>query len=106
MKSANFGFLVAHDARLVTLGGLLERYFRGDPSTAIVELRQFAELTAKMIVAYRDERETFKERLRRLSYERVILKEVIDVFHTLLERQSGKRSGSEGKTDSQDQFAF
>jgi len=90
MKSANFGFHVAHDARLGTLGGLAERYFRGDPSTAIVKSRQFAELTAKMIAAHhtssRDERETIEETLRRLSYERVIPKEVIDIFHALLQR--------------------
>jgi type I restriction enzyme R subunit len=87
MQSANFGFLIAHDVRLVTLGGLAERYFRDDPSTSIVKLRQFAELTAKMIAAhhgsYRDERETFEEILRRLSYERIIPKEVADVFHAL-----------------------
>ncbi len=28
MQSANFGFLAAHDVRLVTLGGLAERYSR------------------------------------------------------------------------------
>ena len=87
MQSANFGFLAVHDARLVTLGGLAERYFRDDPSTAIVKLRQFAELLAKLIAArhaaYRDERETFEETLRRLSYERIIPKEVADLFHAL-----------------------
>lgn len=63
MGSVNFGFLDAHDAKLAALGGLAERYFREDPSTAIVKLRQFAELTAKIIAAryasYRGERETF-----------------------------------------------
>lgn len=91
MTSANFGFLGAHDARLVALGGLAERYFRSDPSTAIVKLRQLAELMAKLIAAhhaaYRDERETFEETLRRLSFERIIPKEVADVFHAL--RKSG-----------------
>jgi len=78
MDSLNFGFLSTHDGRLVTLGGLAERYFRDDPSTAIVKLRQFAELMAKLIAAhhavYRNERESFEETLRRLSYERYIPK--------------------------------
>ncbi|TIM65588.1 MAG: hypothetical protein E5Y60_21160, partial [Mesorhizobium sp.] len=71
--TSNFIFLAVHDAKLVTLGGQAERYFRDDPSTAIVKLRQFAELMAKLIAArhaaYRGERETFEETLRRLSYE-------------------------------------
>src|SRR5262245_50477374 len=73
MESANFAFLMKEDERLVLLGGLAERYFRTDPSTAILKLRQFAELVAKLIAAhhalYRDEPETFEEILRRLSYE-------------------------------------
>ncbi|TIP79481.1 MAG: DUF4145 domain-containing protein, partial [Mesorhizobium sp.] len=58
-----------------------------DPSTTIVKLRQFAELTAKIIAArhatYRDPREPFEETLRRLSYEQIIPKEVADIFHAL-----------------------
>ncbi|WP_129567392.1 type I restriction-modification system endonuclease [Agrobacterium sp. CFBP2214] len=90
-ESANFGFLGAHDNRLMVLGGFAERYFRDDPSTSIVKLRQFAELMSKLIAAhhavYRNERETFDEILRRLSYERIIPREVADVFHAL--RKSG-----------------
>lgn len=85
--TSNFLFLTAHDQRLATLGAFAERYFRDDPSTTIVKLRQFAELMAKLVAArhaaYRDERETFEETLRRLSYERIIPKEVADVFHAL-----------------------
>ncbi|WP_095202894.1 type I restriction-modification system endonuclease [Mesorhizobium carmichaelinearum] len=85
--TSNFIFLTAHDQRLATLGAFAERYFRDDPSTAIFKLRQFAELMAQLIAAshaaYRDERETFNELLRRLSYERIIPREVADLFHTL-----------------------
>ncbi|MFG1317541.1 type I restriction-modification system endonuclease [Xanthobacter autotrophicus] len=99
MGSVNFGFLDAHDAKLAALGALAERYFREDPSTAIVKLRQFAELTAKIIAArhasYRGERETFDETLRRLSYERIIPKEVVDVFHAL--RKVGNTAVHEAK---------
>ena len=49
--ATNFGFLKAHDARLPVLGGLGERYFPDDPSTAIVKLRQLAELLVKLVAA-------------------------------------------------------
>jgi type I restriction enzyme R subunit len=99
--SINFGFLKPHDERLVMLGALAERYFRDDPSTAIVKLRQFSELLAKLTAAhhavYRDERETFEETLRRLSYERLIPKEAADLFHTL--RKMGNSAVHEAKGD-------
>jgi hypothetical protein len=44
LATINFGFLQGHDQRLATLGAQAERYFRDDPSTAIVKLRQFSEL--------------------------------------------------------------
>ncbi|MDE3796449.1 type I restriction-modification system endonuclease [Sinorhizobium meliloti] len=99
VASLNFEFLRAHDNQLANLGGFAESYFRTDPSTSIFKLRQFAELMAKMIAArhasYRDERETFEETLRRLSYDRIIPKEVADVFHTL--RKTGNVAVHEAK---------
>ena len=87
LASVNFAYLRGHDLRLATLGAQAERYFREDPSTSIIKLRQLAELLAKLIAAhhalYRGERETFEETLRRLSYERIIPKEAADVFHAL-----------------------
>ena len=84
---SNFGFLLRQDARLSTLGAQAERYFRDDPSTAIVKLRQFAEFLAKLVAAhhalYLGERETFEEILRRLSFERIVPKETADLFHVL-----------------------
>ena len=38
IASANFQFLGVHDPSLATLGGLAERYFRDDPSTALIKL--------------------------------------------------------------------
>jgi type I restriction enzyme R subunit len=85
--SRNFDYLATHDVQLTNLGALAERYFRDDPPTSIFKIRQFAELLAKLIAArsaaYRDEQETFEEILRRLSYERIIPREVADLFHTL-----------------------
>src|SRR3954454_17042960 len=87
VTTANFDFLRAHDPNLVTLGRLAERYFRDDPSTALVKLRQFIELLSKLIAAhhalYIGERETFEDTLRRLYYERILPREVADVFHRL-----------------------
>lgn len=98
-STANFGFLGAHDARLVQLGGLAERYFRDDPATAIFKLRQFAELLSKLIAAhhalYLGEQETFEDTLRRLSYERIIPKETADVFHAL--RKAGNSAAHEDR---------
>lgn len=96
--TSNFSFLGAHDERLVALGGLAERYFRDDPSTAIFKLRQFAELTARLVAArhgaYRDDRETFAETLRRLAYDRIIPKDVADIFHAL--RKTGNAAAHDG----------
>ena len=93
MQTANFGFLSVHDTQLPQLGALAERYFHNDPATAIFKLRQFAELLCKTIAAnhalYLGERETFEETLRRLGYERILPKEVADVFHAL--RKAGNR---------------
>ena len=50
-KSANFEFLKAVDAQLFRLAALAERYFRTDPNTCVVKLRQFAELMAKDVGA-------------------------------------------------------
>jgi type I restriction enzyme, R subunit len=74
IRTANFGFLAVHDSNLVSLGGQAERYFRDDPPTCLIKLRQLAELITKLVAAhhavYRGRRETFEETLRRLSYER------------------------------------
>ena len=76
LGASNFGFLEGHYARLATFGAQAERYFRDDPPTAIVKLRQFAELLAKLVAAhhalYLGERETFDETLRRLSFAALI----------------------------------
>jgi type I restriction enzyme R subunit len=99
MPASNFVFLGVHDAQLVRLGALAERYFRDDPATAIFKLRQFAELLCQRIAAthalYQGDRDTFEETLRRLSFERIIPREIADVFHAL--RKSGNIAGHEAK---------
>jgi type I restriction enzyme, R subunit len=86
-SASNFGFLFDHDPKLVQLGAFAERYFRDDPPTCLIKVRQLAELVAKLIAAhhalYAKDRETFEERLRRLHYDRIIPREVNDIFHKL-----------------------
>jgi type I restriction enzyme, R subunit len=49
--SANLGFLGTYDAQLVRLGGLAERYFKDDPNTCLIKLRQFGEVLAQLTAA-------------------------------------------------------
>jgi type I restriction enzyme R subunit len=49
--SANFDFLREHDDELVRLGALAERYFRRDPNTCLIKLRQFGEVLARLVGA-------------------------------------------------------
>jgi type I restriction enzyme R subunit len=50
-RSANFEFLKAVDAQLFRLAALAEHYFRTDPNTSVLKLRQFAELMARDVGA-------------------------------------------------------
>ncbi len=49
--SANFDFLEKHDEQLVRLGALAERYFKEDPNTCLIKLRQFGEVLAQLTTA-------------------------------------------------------
>ena len=84
---------------LPKLGGLAERYFREDPPTCLIKLRQLAELVAKLVAArtatYAGDRETFEETLRRLSYERLVPREVSDLFHRI--RSLGNAAAHENR---------
>lgn len=86
LASQNFGYLKAHDAKLAQLGALAERYFRDDPATCLVKLRQLAELLAKLIAARHalfEERSSFDDVLRRLSFERVLPREAGEIFYRI-----------------------
>ena len=92
--SANFDFLAQHDVQLVRLGALAERYFRDDPNTCLIKLRQFGEVLAQLVAAkaglYRSADEAQSDLLRRLNLERVTPREVGDLFHQL--RTTGNRA--------------
>jgi type I restriction enzyme, R subunit len=84
-KSANFEFLQRHNAQLTRLGALAERYFRDDPNTCLIKLRQFgeflAQITAAKVGLFESAEESQAELLRRLKFERVLSPEVADLFH-------------------------
>jgi type I restriction enzyme R subunit len=92
--SANFDFLGTHDAQLVRLGGLAERYFKDDPNTCLIKLRQFGEVLAQLTAAksglLASPEEQQADLLRRLKFERIVPREVGDLFHQL--RIAGNRA--------------
>ncbi|WP_201860528.1 DUF4145 domain-containing protein [Microvirga soli] len=91
MRSANFDHLRAISEQLFRLGFLSERFFAEDPNTSLIKSRQFAETLLKEVAArtgsYRPEmREQFIDMLQRLQGERIIPREVSDVFHAIRKR--------------------
>jgi type I restriction enzyme R subunit len=93
-SSANFTFLRQHDVQLERLGALAERYFRDDPNTCLIKIRQFGELLAQLVAAkagrFTSPDEPQTDLLRRLSFERVLPREVGDLFHQV--RISGNKA--------------
>lgn len=86
-NSPNFGFLAKHDAVLVKHAALAERYVFDDPNSALVKLRQFAELLAKHCAAYAgiaiDERDSFLNVLDKLWSAGVTGSQISQLFHGL-----------------------
>lgn len=101
IDSPNFAFLVAHDAQLVQLGGLAERYFQNDPNTCLIKLRQFGEQLAQQVAArtglFASADEAQSDLLRRLKLERAVPYEVLDLFHQL--RITGNQAAHEHTGD-------
>jgi type I restriction enzyme, R subunit len=92
--SANFDFLGTSDAQLVRLGALAERYFKDDPNTCLIKLRQFGEVLAQLTAAkaglLASPEEAQADLLRRLKFERVVPREAGELFHQL--RVAGNRA--------------
>jgi type I restriction enzyme R subunit len=77
---------------------LAERYFREDPATALIKLRQFAELMAKTVAARNaalDPRENFDGVLRRLQQDRHLPSQTADLFHAI--RRIGNTAAHENR---------
>ncbi|MGA1357344.1 MAG: type I restriction-modification system endonuclease, partial [Prochlorothrix sp.] len=89
--SPNFAFLRCYDLDLVRFGSLAESYFKDDPNTCIIKLRQFGELLAQLIAArvglYQDVQENQASLLNRLKWQGVLEGKALDLFHQL--RQAG-----------------
>lgn len=81
---SNFSCLEKHDAQLVRLGMLAERYFPEDPNTSLLKLRQLAELLAQLVAAkvslYTSHEEAQYELLRRLQDQGIIPREIAQLF--------------------------
>jgi type I restriction enzyme R subunit len=92
--SANFEFLAVHTPQLTRLGGLAERYFKDDPNTCLIKLRQFCEVLAQLTAAraglFTSPEEQQTELLRRLKLERITPNEIADLFHQV--RIAGNRA--------------
>jgi hypothetical protein len=69
------------------LGCARRAYFKDDPATSLIKLRQFAETLAQLVGAnaglFRGTQEPQTDLLRRLKFERVIPDQVGDLFHHL-----------------------
>src|ERR1019366_3026624 len=92
--SANFEFLGKHDAQLVRLGALAERYFKDDPNTSLIRLARLgkgrAQRTGARAGLLASPEEPQADLLRRLRFEGVVPREVGELFHQL--RIAGNRA--------------
>ena len=82
--ASNFGFLASHDAQLLRLGMLAERYFPDDPNTCLLKLRQLTEVLAQLIASgtglYVSSEEGQYDLLRRLQDRGLLPREVAQLF--------------------------
>ena len=84
---SNFAFLADYDEQFVRLGTLAERYFRDDPNTCLIKLRQLGELLAQEVAArfglFSSTDEPQADLLRRLKAERAAPPQALEIFHQI-----------------------
>lgn len=84
---SNFSYLKVHDEQLERLGLLAERYFRDDPNTCLLKLRQLAEVMAQSMASqvgiYTSSDEKQIDLLRRLQDHGILPREVGGLFHEI-----------------------
>jgi type I restriction enzyme, R subunit len=101
--SANFEFLRPQGQQLVRLAAQAEHYFRTDPNTSLIKLRQFAELLAKEVAArtgsLRSPDESFSEVLGVLGRSGYASRQALDLFHYL------RKAGNDAVHGDLDDFA-
>lgn len=100
-QATNFGHLEVHDEQLVRLGMLAERYFADDPNTALLKLRQLAELLAQIAASkvglYTSREEAQYDLLRRLQDQGILPREVAQLFGEV--RRAGNAANHAGAGD-------
>lgn len=101
--STNFDFLRPQGQQLVRFAAQAEHYFRTDPNTTLVKLRQFAELIAKEVAArtgsLRSPEESFADILGVLGRAGYASRQALDLFHYL------RKAGNDAVHDGRDDFA-
>lgn len=99
--TANFEFLREQGPQLVRLAAQAEHYFRTDPNTTLIKLRQFAELMAKEVAArtgsLRSPDESFSDILGVLGRAGYASRQALDLFHYL--RKFGNNAVHQGQDD-------
>ena len=84
---SNFTHIASYDRALFRLSSNAERYFPGDPNTALIKLRQFGELLAQQVASrfglYAGSEESQLELLRRLESNGDLERDVAELFHNL-----------------------
>jgi len=92
-ESPNFGFLARHDPLLVKLASVAEQLCYEYPDTAILKLRQFAEVLARQMAAQvgmeAGEEANFIDVLRELEDQQVLTRELAELFHLI--RKAGNQ---------------
>lgn len=86
---SNFTHIAAYDKALFRLSSNAERYFPGDPNTALIKLRQCGELLAQQVASrfglYTGSKESQLELLRRLESNGDLECDIAELFHNLRE---------------------
>lgn len=82
--TSNFSILQQHDAQLLRLGLLAERYFPDDPNTSLLKLRQLTELLAQLVATrvgiYLSREEQQYELIRRLQDHGILARDIAQLF--------------------------
>jgi type I restriction enzyme R subunit len=99
--SPNFTFLVKYDEVLVRHAALAERYVFDDPNSALIKLRQFAELLARHAAAYTgvvvEAHESQRDLIGKLWDRQIINAQVSQLFHGL--RKAGNEAAHQHTGD-------
>jgi type I restriction enzyme R subunit len=99
--SPNFAFLMQYDEVLVRHAALAERYVFDDPNSALIKLRQFAELLAQHAAAYAgvvvEAHESQRDVIDKLWDRQILNAQVSQLFHGL--RKAGNEAAHQHTGD-------